>query len=322
MSQNLGMHVGRGQTEGARQAGIYLRHLLLLNDDYRRKWERLARSIRPRHVNRDAVAKVLMLHGQDPDDEVGYVGDPRRLKDKVHRALSGELITSRTLELFIAAFEISQRDSKTLRDLWSGSTAAVRVLVGSYAVTPTTAAAFGPAQHRTVSVHEHHYLGPDGLPSRHETRQVIEATVDGLDRYPYRFDTDALTVEVGRGCRRTIGSLYEVAPGLYGVDLELTEPLAAQATTTLEYTTTFGYRSAPAPEFRRAASKMIDGLNVLVSFHPAKLPAAVWWAHWESVDGPVIPASQREWRLDLNNCVQNYMSSIEDAVVGFRWTWE
>ena len=149
-----------------------------------------------------------------------------------------------------------------MRELWEGSDR-VRFLVGPRAVPPETAAAFGATRHRTVPVHERHFLGADGLPTRHETRQVIEATQDGLDRYPYRFDTDALTVEVGRGYSGLVGPLYHVDAGVYAVDIALEKPLRQAQTTTLEYTTTFHYRSAPNPEFRRAARERIDGVNIL-----------------------------------------------------------
>ena len=312
------IHAG---SPGARQAGLQLRELLLRPGEYRRSWERHSLIARRDEVNFDAVAAVLADHlARHPETPADRDNEPRRHKDKVARALSGKMMSESTLELFIAAFGISRDDAHTVRALWQGSER-VRFLVGARAVPPETAAAFGPTRHRTVSVHEYHFIGADGLPERHETRQVIEAIEDGLDRYPYRFDTDALTVEVGRGCRGLVGPLYRVGPGVYAVDIALEERLARQETTTLEYTTTFHYRVAPKPEFRRAAQRRIEGVNIVVRFHPAKPPSAIWWACWDGIDGEVVADSVLACALDGNLTVQRFVSSVEDTVVGFFWQW-
>jgi len=50
------------------------------------------------------------------------------------------------------------------------------------------------------------------------------------------------------------------------------------------------------------------------------VPACVWWAVWDGVDGDIIerepatPGSQHE--------VHRYLRAIEKAVVGFCWEWQ
>ena len=73
------------------------------------------------------------------------------------------------------------------------------MLSGPRAIREDKASALGSPRVKTLSLHDHHYLGPDGLPDRHRVIHVIEALVDGVDRVPYRADTNALTVEVGQG---------------------------------------------------------------------------------------------------------------------------
>ena len=58
----------------------------------------------------------------------------------------------------------------------------------------------GPTiDHRTVSLHELHVIGPDGLPARHRTIHVIRALRDGLESYTFRFDRREATVHAVRG---------------------------------------------------------------------------------------------------------------------------
>lgn len=81
----------------------------------------------------------------------------------------------------------------------------------------------------------------DLFPARHRTQQVIQAEAEGLNRYPYRFDTNALTVEVEEG-GQLIGPLYHVSGELYAIDIRLDEPLAYDETTVLSYLTLFHYQ--------------------------------------------------------------------------------
>jgi hypothetical protein len=232
--------------------------------------------------------------------------------------MSGKMLSRPTLELFAAAFHMEAGDVDRLQKIWEGSDM-IRVLTGAKAVSPRTAAALRPISHETVSLHEHHYLGRDCLPSRHRTLQVIQALEDGLDRYPYRFDTDAVTVEVGQGCRGVAKPLYKVNGGLYAVALLLTRPLKAGETTTLEYWTSFHYGRPPRPEFRRAAVGRIENVDIRVEFHPDKLPRQVRWAVWDGIDGDVI--EEEDVIPDRENAVQRFLRVLENTVVGFHWGW-
>jgi hypothetical protein len=83
-----------------------------------------------------------------------------------------------------------------------------------------------PPRHDTLALHELHTLGPDGWPAEHQTIQVIKSTVDRLETYPYRFDTDQLVFEVVRGGR--VGDTYRVTDSFFGVDIVLDRALAAR----------------------------------------------------------------------------------------------
>ena len=60
--------------------------------------------------------------------------------------------------------------------LWEGS-AHVRVLSGPRAIREDQAVVLGRPQVKTLSLHDHHYLGPDGRPERHRVIRKAIAEV-------------------------------------------------------------------------------------------------------------------------------------------------
>jgi hypothetical protein len=308
-------------------AAAYLRELLLRPGRYRRRWEQHAERSRPGQVNQLAVAEVLARyrwsHPRAPGD-----GDvlARQLKDTVLRALTGKMLSRATLSLFIDAFGFTDAEADRLRRLAAG-TARISVLSGPRALRPDVVAevgaVFGPPNYLTLSLHDHVYIGPHGLVDRARTLKVIEATADGVDRTPFIFDTDAVTLEVGQGCKGTTGQLQQVREELFTTELLLAKNLALGETLTLEYWISFHYpddmMDARKREYRRASMRRSENFDIRVEFHPERLPSQVWWAVWDGVDGDVI--SQEPAVLDSQNSVQRYMRSLERTVVGFHWTW-
>jgi hypothetical protein len=260
------------------------------------------------------VAQILALHlwetGEVPETEVDL---PRRLKYQVSRALSGVVLTPSTLRTFIAAFDMRPDAA----DLWTALTGADP---GRFVVlTPDASAERLPAQfglYTTVSSHDWHRLGPDGLPASNRTLQVIRA-VQPVDRYTYRFDTNAAVVEVIRG-----GTASSVRPmgddGLFAVDIELSRRLTPGETISLEYETTFAYRIPPPPEFRRATQWRAGNVTMDVKFHPHRLPHEVRWSVWERLDD-VSPSRVLPVELGSDHTAHRHLDAVEGAVVGFEW---
>jgi hypothetical protein len=304
---------------GAQAAAAYLRELLLRPGRYRRKWEQYAERSRQGQVNQLAVAEVLAHYLWEHPRAGGDIDVlPRQLKDTASRALSGKLLSKATLTLFVDAFGFGALEREQLLKLWEGS-ARVRMLSGPRAIREDKAGALGRPRLKTLSLHDHHYLGPDGLPVRHRVIHVIEAVVDGLDRVPYRADTNAVTLEVGQGFSGLAGPFYQPMAELFVVDMVLAKPLAAGETATLEYSTSFHYAMAPAPEFRRIVQYFVENLDIRVAFHPDKLPRNVAWAVWDGMDGPIV---QREpVDLDSQFAVHRYLRLAEKTAVGFHWDW-
>ena len=308
-----------GTPTGTQAAAAYLRELLLRPGRYRRKWEQYAERSRVGQVNQLAVAEVLAHYLWEHPRAAGDVDVlPRQLKDTASRALSGKLLSQATLGLFMDAFGFGTFERQRLLKLWEGS-AQVRVLSGPRAIREDKARALGRPQTKTLSLHDHHYLGPDGLPERHRVIHVIEAVVDGVDRVPYRADTNALTIETGQGFSGLAGQVYQPMAEVFVVDMLLAKPLALGETATLEYSASFHYPVPPPPEFRRIVQTFVENLDIRVEFHPAKLPRNVVWAVWDGMDGPIV--ERENVSLDSQFAVHRYLRLAEKTAVGFHWDW-
>jgi hypothetical protein len=299
------------------QAAAYLRLLLVRAGEPRSIWAKHASETRSGEIDPAAVAEVLRT-GREPDtgdiDADASAAAAPDSAESVRAVLDGTGLSAETLERFIEAFDLGPRHATRLRTILRGSDS-VRVIIGNELADLHDQA--GPAM-ETLAVHELHTLGPDGLPAEHQAIQVIRSTVDRLDAYPYRFDTDELVVEVVRGGR--VGDVYRVNESLFGFDMVLDEPLARGETTLMHYRLTFGYRTPPPPEFRRGALGVMRDVTLWVQFHPDRLPAHVWLARWDRLDHATVIA-QQEVELDGEFSVQARYDEIEDVIVGFHWEW-
>lgn len=313
------------QAEGRRAASDYLRQLLLKPGAYRQAWELHVVRTRPGGINHLAVSDVLARYLSGLNGR-GAAVVARQLKDTVSRSLSGRLLSKPALELFIAAFGFTADEADRLRKLWNGA-GTVRVLSGSHAVPPqserTILHALGPRRHQTLTMHDHVYVDASGRLARVRTMQVIEASVPATDRIPYLYDTSSLTVEVGEGCTGLSGELRQLREDVFATEILLARPLALGETTTIEYTTTFCHpgnlRQQREREYRRGVLASLENFDLRIEFHPDRLPAGLWWAAWDGVDGPML--RQEPVTLDSLNAAQRYLRSVERTVVGFHWRW-
>lgn len=272
----------------------------------------------------EVLARYLWSHPRVSGDEDVIA---RQLKDTVARALSGSVLSRSTLALFIEAFGIVAAHADQLWRLWESS-GRISVLAGHRAMGAKTETelreALGPPRHQTVSLHDHMNVGPDGRIARTRTLQVIEAMADGLDRIPYLYDTNALTLEIGQGCAEIGGVLYQISEGVYATTIMLARELSAGETISLEYLTTYRYPGNLAHpgerEFRRAVMGRLENIDLRVAFHPDMLPERIWWAVWDGVSGDIIERERAQLGSQFE--VHRYLRSIEKTVVGFRWSWE
>lgn len=298
----------------------YLRDLLARpNLPYRARWARHARRrLAPGEINAMAVARYLT------EEREVWQATARQIKDTVHRALTADetrqLLTPETLTRFVTGFDLSEEQENYLRALLAGDDPArARPVTGALAAR---AAAGTPRPCETVSSHELHYLGPDGLPARHTTVRVIRSAVDDLRGYQYQIDTEWARVSLRRGGR--VGSSYSLDGGhVHAFEAILSRPLAKGETASLEYEAVFDYppEHPPAPEFRRAAVSRTENLEMYLRFDRAKLPHRVWWAVWDDYRDDARIVSQERMSLDTELSVHRFLPYIERTCVGFYWEW-
>jgi len=311
-----------------RAASDYLQQLLLKPGAYRQAWEQFATRERQGTINQLAVAEVLARHLRSaPRTPADADLTPHQLKDTVSRALTGRLLSRSALVLFIDAFGLSEHESGRLWRLWNGS-ATISVMSGTHALPDGAEqdvdAAIGPRRHRTLSMHDHVWVGSDGWIDRARTMQVIEAMAQGVDRIPFMFDTNVLTLEVTQGCKELAVAVRRISADMYATEFLLARTLDVGETQTLEYWLSYRGQSDPRDpggrEYRRGGLRQLDNLDMRIEFHPDKLPSQVWWAHWDGGDGSVL---ERETvALDSQHSVHRYLRSLEKTVAGFYWEWD
>jgi hypothetical protein len=315
------------QSDGRRAASHYLQQLLLKPGPYRQTWEQHVSRSRHGAINQLAVAEVLARHLCSSPRGLADVGiTSHQLKDTVSRALSGRLLSRSALSLFIEAFRFSEPEADRLWRLWNGS-ATITVLSGSRAV-PTyaeqeVANVIGARRQQTVSMHHHIWVGSDGRIDTVRVMQVIEAIEQGVDRIPFIYDTNVQSVELGQGCKELAAPLRKVGD-VFATEILLARTLDIGETLTLEYRMVHNYAdSMTAPlecEQRHAVLRNLENFDMRVEFHPARLPAYLWWARWDGTEGDVI--EQQRVQLDSQHSAHRYLRSITKAVVGFRWEWD
>lgn len=305
--------VSQGDATSSRAADL-LRRLLAEDEEYRSRWQHYVRRSSPGPLHQGAVSQVLADYltdiGAMPAEQQSL---PRSLKDTVGRALSGRL-TPQSLEWFIAAFEISAGH----RDLLWRRFAEDQPEAARVADEPAPGRAPAPeTAYRTVALDELHVVGADGVPHTHRSVQVIRA-LEPMTRYSYRFDTSAVAIDVVRGGRP--GQVYATdIPGVWAVDIHLHDTVPAGQTAVLEYRTTFRYQDSPPPEFRRGLARTTGAVTLQVQFHPAKVPAQVWFGTWEALDAP--PAGLTPQQVGPDHAVHWFGEDVHHALVGFTWQW-
>lgn len=304
---------------------------LLNNPPYRSTWERVAHrrnlTTRRGELHQEAIRATYADHLADQRklneaDFKTYESDqyltgkqkPRLFKDKVNRALAGTVLTQATLSEFVSAFRISDVHAEQLLTILRGADDALLV-IGDV----TRPDCLPPLEHETLLLVEEHHLGRNGTPTRHLSEQRIRALRDDLTHFPYRFDTDQISVSVIHGA--TAGEVTKVGDGIWEVPITFARPLRYGELAKFKFSSRFKYESPPWTDFRRAVTGRLESLDIHIRFHRERIPSQVWWTQWAHYrDGsPII----REEPVDLTGelTVDRYLKYVERAVVGFRWAW-
>ncbi|GAB3245114.1 hypothetical protein [Nocardioides dilutus] len=282
---------------------------------YRHLWEQRGAAYRGRDLNQTAVAKVVAAYLVDRGLLADFEeGDwPRARRDWVRSRLSGAMLTHLELELFLDAFGIEEGERDRLRQLLESDSPAM--------YEPGELRLEGLPDRSRYAVdrtRDEHVLGADGRPAYHRTTQTVRALVDDVTACRYLLDTEPVSVEVSGG--GTGDAPRQVADGIWAVVITLDRPLRAGESCDLTYTTTFDFPQAPAPVVRRAASPQETEVEMVVSFDPTRLPAAVHLSTWATV-ADSEPVASALVDLDHEHRASATWTVLRAGLVGFSWVW-
>jgi hypothetical protein len=307
------------QPSGVTAAGEVLTGLLTSRTSYRHKWEWFEDRRRSDKITYAAVSKVVAHHlwntGQEPDTDVGL---PRRLKDRIKRALDGTKATHKTLTMIMEAFEFSDEDAETV---WSAFSAALPTENESDGIAFTLRNPKPPMnrtqRHRTIALFKRYDIGDDKMLQKADAHHIIMALEDGLTVYghsPRDFLKGLQCISGGKNV-----TIYDSVPGFVGMDIELERPLAKHQTASLQYVATYNPTPEPCTEVRRAARARIRNVDIRVCFSGPR-PRRAWWCVWEDhIDG--LPVRSEEVEINTAGELHRFIPFLEQTVVGFRWEW-
>jgi hypothetical protein len=182
----------------------------------------------------------------------------------------------------------------------------------------------------TVSAHERHILGADGLPMRHETRVVIRPLSKEMDTYVAGFLSapGAPSAPSARPVHPRITAVagcdageVEVREGIVRVPLHFRMPVPRGRTHLVEFALDFDHENRPSlPEVRRVATGRPRQLLIHVVFHPERRPIRVDACRWDA--GGDLPSSSRQVPLDAQGSEHRMYLSPSTGNYGLRWTFD
>jgi hypothetical protein len=307
-----------GRADRLKATGELLQALLLQRDAYAGRWQQYQRrGLASEMLSQSAVAQVIAGYlwdsGERSDAETQL---PRGLKDRVHRALHGEALSGETLNWFIDAFQMTDQDARRLRDSLTAGRSGLDTPVVDTLSCPEPLPI--PQRHRTVAAFERHTVGADRRAVAHRTTRAVMACEEGVDSYPYRFLPGASDLVVLHG--GYIRARHEPAGSSPILEIAFSTRLRRGQIASLEYQVQFSPDADIACEYRRVAHARADNIDIVVQFHPQRLPDRLWWAIWDDhKDGNVLRGE--EVTLDLDNCIHRFIPYLENAAAGFFWKW-
>ncbi|WP_460528131.1 hypothetical protein [Flindersiella endophytica] len=303
-----------GRSTQTEAAATLLRRLLTQRGAYRRAWQREAGLLHDDRINHSAVARVLAKHlWQEGEAEGDYLA--RDLKDRVARALAGQVLSPRTLRLFIEAFHIADEDAQLLWFYLTGSPDE-HAIQGPVVASATRPDSVPKAKHETLTMHDLCRVTEGGT-FLLRVIQVIRALHDNVHRVPFRFEGDLKAIDVHRG--GSPGWPRRVNDLLTGVDILLARKLRRGETAALEYSAEIVPDSLRACQYRRTIFGRVENATMILQFDGARVPRQISWAVWsDPFDQPI---QERDLSRDRPNSVHRHLTSVEHAGYGFRWEW-
>jgi len=256
-------------------------------------WIFKAQRMRQGKLNARAIAVVLadyVYKGQATPNNV------RQLRDKTDRMLNKGILTRETLDLFIAAFKMSDEDAAELKSLMPRTTKLPSVL---------TAPAFTVLSLRDVC-----FVNDHGVPQEQRTTLFVAAGPHGLSRYQVFFDTNRVACEAHDS---TVSKLREAGKD-WAATIALRVPLAPGERAELSYAARFGYQR-PHPYYVRTATQPMSDVTVEVKFsRGVTYDRVTRLLHITETGGGI-----EEVYKPANGAVTCHAEFLQEVSMGFRW---
>lgn len=305
----------------------YLVHLLRDEPEYRKQWLRKpAETGRGRLVgglNRMAITRVVWEWLLDETwGETDQTIDS--LKHRIYRCLAGGATHETTVAWILEAFDMSKEHRDQVWALFYSAKA--RASLNRF---PTELKGLDPvdwtdlrplrALSETVSAHEHHVVGADRKPRSHRTLQIVRALEDGVERYPYLWDSKNAALEVVHG--GTVEEIRPVSTSPYrAAIIRFDRTLRAGDTHSMELVLGFDYDEHPRPELRRGVlGGQSANIGLRLTFHPTAVPRRVDLVEWPDIQSS--PTVLGEVELDADCSTHRFYERLQDRIVGFTWEW-
>lgn len=304
------MAPGQAADDGGATAAVAeeLRRLLTEVPEHAQRWRQHVQRRRHDGVSHSAVARVL-----------GGVTDASHesLRDRVRRALNGEVVTPLTIRLFSDAFAFTVGEQERLWTLLTTHHS------GSSALRSATGDVYdGEPRVTTLSRAIDVTVGADRVSWDVRTTLTVQALTDGVDRFPLVHARDDIELTALTGCR--LEPDPDPRPGTAAlVHAHFPRTLHAGDVHVYAYRMRF---TAPAGDRDRYVAGVATPTAVLavqVGFTPPALPARVRWRAWRSFelaeedvtaeqDVPLGPSHRVSWtQQDVR----------PGAIGGFEWSW-
>ncbi|GAA1017740.1 hypothetical protein Aple_024900 [Acrocarpospora pleiomorpha] len=259
------------------------------------------------------IANYLVDSGIFPESETKL---DRKLKDRVGRALDGKVLSPETLNWFIEAFHLTPDDEQMLREAHTTKKVVTNVpLVNTLRVRQPLPI---PQRHRTIMLFERRIIDATGRATTHHSAHTIVACEDGVDHYPCFLSPRTSDIVVIHGGHVSAGPDHGADPRI--IKITLSTSLREGDSTSFEYRSEFHREKGIDTEYRRVVNARTQNIDIVVKFHPRRLPSKVWWAAWDDYQaGNVV--EQEPVTLDLEHRAHRFLPYMENAAAGFRWVW-
>jgi len=267
---------------GEQAAAMALWGLLKRGGHYRHRWVIAARELKlpvnAHEVNEEAVRIILATWGERTGELSAKAFDKpgaRPWKDLVYNIPKGA-ITSRTLGMFLAAFDIDGNDADRLWRILEGECG------GPVLPEPSPLSESWPptTEYEIVDISDDLSLDERGLPTEQYILPMLRVLEDGLQCFRVRFRSNFITyAEVGSGGYYA-APFHMVDDRLCEIEVRLAVPLAADDYAFPSVTVNFQYENQPPLEHRVFVPTTIDMGDVKVQFDKKKVPQRVWRAAW------------------------------------------